>query len=247
MKPSSGVIVPSGASQVTSSMLLALARARRRSGRPRSSRACTSPVSGTPRSAQLIVDRTRRRGRPRSARPRPRPGPGDRAALADAFAVALGVERVDAELDLPQPVRGPDHRRQRLLAHQVAQDRAGLVAAARRDVDALEVVAVARDSSGSCSGPPSRRGPGAVATARPVLEADDLADRPEPGEVRGREVEHRDPVAVHAAVDVDHDVAADGLRLHRGDPVGGLLSRPARRRAVWPTRGSRQRAGSACR
>jgi hypothetical protein len=55
-------------------------------------------------------------------------------------------------------------------------------------------------------------------TGGPVREPDDLADGPEAGEVAGREVEHRDTVAVDAAVHVHHDIAAQGLGLQGAHP-----------------------------
>ena len=83
--------------------------------------------------------------------------PGDRRALADRPAGALAVERVAAELDLPQPVRRADAGRERLLAHLAGQDRAGVLAGRGGDVDRARSSRSRRGRTGPCPGRRSRR------------------------------------------------------------------------------------------
>src|SRR6185369_8238622 len=51
---------------------------------------------------------------------------------------------------------------------------------------------------------------------------DDERHLTETGQVLGLEVEHRDAMPVDARIDVDHQLAAASLGLHRGDPFGGF-------------------------
>ena len=92
----------------------------------------------------------------------------------------------------------PDGRRQRLLAHEIGEDGAGLLARVGADVDPLEEVAVGRVGVDlALGGRPGDR-QGRQDLRRAVLEADDRRHLAEAGEILGLEVEHGDTVAVHA-------------------------------------------------
>ena len=117
----------------------------------------------------------------------------------------------------------PDRGVERLLAHQVGEDRAGLLACVGGDVDPLEEVAIGRVGVDLALGRRTRDRQGGQDLRRPVLEADDRRHLAETGEIGRLEVEHRHAVAVDPRIDVDDEIAAGRLGLHRGDPVGRLL------------------------
>ncbi len=119
-------------------------------------------------------------------------------------------------------MRRSDRGGQRLLADQVGKDRARLLARVGADVDPLEEVAVGRVGVDLALRRRARDRQRGQDLRRPILEADDGRHLAEAREVLRLEVEHRDPVAVDAAVDVDDELTATGLGLHRGDPLLGL-------------------------
>ena len=116
----------------------------------------------------------------------------------------------------------PGSRFQRLLANEIGEDGARLLAGVGADMDPLEEVAVGRVGVDlALRGRPGDR-QGRQDLWRTVREAHDLRHLPETGEILRLEVEHRDSMAVHAAFDVDDQLATAGLGLHGRDPLGCL-------------------------
>ena len=116
---------------------------------------------------------------------------------------------------------GPHGGRQRLLAHEVTEDRQ-----ASSRVSALMWIR-------SKKSPSAGKALTLLWAAEPemderrrhlrraILEADDRRHLAEAGEVLRLEVEHRDAVPVDAGVDIHDELASARLGRHRGDPLGG--------------------------
>ncbi len=215
-------MVPSGASQVGSRTLLAFA------SWPRVLSAMTQSSLHQPGSCEAsshVYTRRAPSGSVTSIWPALiSSGVHDIGEPAPTGLAALGRgDRMRPELDLPESMGRPGRGVEGLLAHEIGEDGARLLAGVRTDVDTLEEVAVGWIRVDLALG----RRPGDRQRGhdlrRPVLEADDRGHLAEPREVLRLEVEHRDPMAVDAAVDVDDEVTAARLGLHRRDPFRGLV------------------------
>ena len=115
----------------------------------------------------------------------------------------------------------PDTVASALARIDLAEPPAGRLAGRRLDVDALEVVAVARISLhlglGRRTGQ-RKRGLDVVL----VCELDEIADRPEEGEIFRTEVEHGHAMAVYPGLDVDHHIRALLGQRYCGEPLHRL-------------------------
>ena len=216
--------MPSGASQVGSRTLLALAswRARAVGDDPvelAPARLARRLLPGVDARRPVLERDLHLPGPDLLERPRHRrPGPDRHAALGCG-------DRMRAELDLPQPMGRPARGVERLLAHQIGQDRAGLLARVRLDVDALEEVAVGRERVDLALRRRARDRQRRQDLRRTVLEADDLRHLAEPRQVGRPEVEHRHPMAVDPALDVDHEFARRSPRSPSRRPTRRLRPR----------------------
>jgi len=110
----------------------------------------------------------------------------------------------------------------RLLAHHLGQNPAGLLACGGNDVHPLEVVAVARVALDLRLGGRAGERQSSLHLAGLIAELHQLADLAEVGQVLGAEIEHRDLVAKDPGAGVDDDIPAGLGGGHRREPLEGF-------------------------